>query len=184
MKNETPKWLSRQLDIVEKTVDTWSPAKQEWAGREQPIKTSQDVLDEVAALRKILEDKNWKMSDKGFKELEDKHKVILKDKHTKPGQVYYRDTLILNGFTRVVCGAHGHYIEFEDKNLLVHLEITKDQEWRNTDQYSYVKYLWLNPIDFPELKIYKQKHTVKYADYKPGYYYVDFWKVEINGTHN
>ena len=34
MKNKFPEWLKRQLDIVEKTVDTWSPAKQEWAGRE------------------------------------------------------------------------------------------------------------------------------------------------------
>ena len=36
MKNETPEWLAKQLDIVEKTVDFWSPAKQEWAGREKP----------------------------------------------------------------------------------------------------------------------------------------------------
>jgi hypothetical protein len=32
-KNETPGWLTKQLDIVEKVVDTWSLAKQEWAGR-------------------------------------------------------------------------------------------------------------------------------------------------------
>ena len=139
-----------------------------------------DVLNEVTELRKILEDKNWKMKPEEYKELEDKHKAILKDKHTKPGQVFYLRHLILNGFDRVVCGAHGHYIEFNDNHLLIHLEVTKDQEWRNTEKYSYVKYLWLNPVGFPELKIYKQKHIVKYADYKPGYYYLDFWKVEIH----
>lgn len=139
----------------------------------------QDKLNKVNNLRLYLEKNKWKEKSLSFKSLTNLHENLLEEEYKKIGSVFYHNKFILNGFNRITCGAHGHYIEFEDKHLFVQLKITTGQEWRNLDKYNYVKYLWMNPIDEPNLKIYKQKHTVKYADYKPGFYYVDFWTVEI-----
>jgi len=81
-------------------------------------------------------------------------------------------TPIVSKYTRVVTGGHGPYVEFTEKDLLFIPVTEKKQEWRSEKKYENCKYLWLT---HPELniKIYKQKHGVKYADYKPGMYYID-----------
>lgn len=86
-------------------------------------------------------------------------------------KVYLLDgTLFANGFNRVVHGERGDYVEFEDKHILLPLiskfgnDILKD----DIDTY----YWWLYPENHFETKVYLQRKTVKYADYKIGKYYV------------
>lgn len=79
-------------------------------------------------------------------------------------------TLFAKEFNRVVHGKRGDYVEFEKTQILLPLvlkfgnDITKD----NLDIY----YWWLHPITHPSVKVYLQRKTVKYADYKIGKYYV------------
>lgn len=75
---------------------------------------------------------------------------------------------------RVVVGDFGAYAEIHPDNLLVELECQPKQEWRLNDDYLAkrklnIKYQWFH---FNQRKVYFQKDTVKYADYKPGYYYI------------
>ena len=64
-------------------------------------------------------------------------------------------TLFATGYNRIVHGERGDYVEFE------------------RDQIVPKHYWWLIPETDPETKVYFQKKTVKYADYKIGKYYVD-----------
>jgi hypothetical protein len=132
----------------------------------------------ASALRKQLEDANYKLPFEKFKELEALH-ISLLPSVPSPSPVFYRDEKILSSFSRIVTGAHGPYVEFSTNDALVPMEITRGEEWRTLEKYKYTKYLHLNFIGFPELKIYKQKHRVKYADYVPGLYYIDFYEVNF-----
>lgn len=85
--------------------------------------------------------------------------------------VYLSDgTLFAVGFNRVVHGKRGDYVEFEKEHIVLPLiskfgnDIRKD----NLDIY----YWWLFPAGHPFTKVYLQKKTVKYADYKIGKYYI------------
>lgn len=130
-------------------------------------------------LRLLVENKNYKLSKTTISRLIKCHRHLIRDLYKDTGKVYYNSIPILKSFERVVCGAHGPYIEFKEKDLLIELEVTKGQEWRVDDEYSHIKYNWLNPINLPDIKIYYQKNKVSYADYRPGYYYIDFYNVEI-----
>lgn len=85
--------------------------------------------------------------------------------------VYLSDgTLFATGFNRVVHGGRGDYVEFESSQILLPLisrfgnDISKD----DLDIY----YWWLFPKGHPEVKVYLQRKTVKYTDYKIGKLYV------------
>ena len=71
---------------------------------------------------------------------------------------------IANGYNRVVVGGRGPYIEFDPSQIVgtnLHKPKQKHiyyEEWRSNDDSN--------------VKVYEQKRTVKYADYKPGLYYV------------
>lgn len=41
----------------------------------------------------------------------------------------------------------------------------------------HVKYLWLTADDGSDVKVYDQKRSVEYADYKPGMLYVSVYEV-------
>ena len=76
---------------------------------------------------------------------------------------------------RVVIGDYGAYYEISKNNIERKLiENTRGQEYRFKDpKYKdKVKYLWLNPKGFPDIKIYYQLKTVSYADYKIGKLYI------------
>lgn len=84
--------------------------------------------------------------------------------------VYLRNgTLFSNGFNRVVHGERGDYVEFEKEQIQQNLiskfgnDLTEDNDYY---------YWWLYPETDIETKVYLQKRTVKYADYKIGKYYV------------
>jgi len=88
-------------------------------------------------------------------------------------------SLICNGYDRIVIGDYGAYIEFSseqaNKDLFV---IAPGQEYRIDNlRYANVKYAWLTINDGSQIKIYYQKNTVSYADYKPQYYYISVYEV-------
>ena len=82
--------------------------------------------------------------------------------------------LICTGYDRIVIGDYGAFIEFsaEQANRNIY-KIKEGQEYRvNNPRYMYnVKYNWLTIAD-TDIKIYEQKKTVTYADYKAGKYYI------------
>jgi len=76
------------------------------------------------------------------------------------------NTLISNGYNRIVIGDYGAFIEFDKSKS--NLKVKSGQEYRfNNPKYSEnVKYYWLTPKDDSDMKVYFQKRTVSYADYK------------------
>ena len=88
---------------------------------------------------------------------------------TKTGAV------VCNGYTRIVVGDYGAFIEFDEEQAnLDEYIIAPGQEYRvNNPRYSKnVKYIWMTIPDGSNIKIYKQKKKVAYADYKSGMFYV------------
>lgn len=87
-------------------------------------------------------------------------------------------SLICSGFDRIVIGDYGAYIEFSsdqaNKDLFA---VAAGQEYRLEPRYNNVKYIWLTIEDDSQVKIYYQKNTVSYADYKPQKYYVSVYEV-------
>ena len=88
-------------------------------------------------------------------------------------------SLICNGYDRIVIGDYGAYIEFSSEQANKDLfTIAPGQEYRIDNlRYANVKYAWLTINDGSQIKIYYQKNTVSYADYKPQYYYVSVYEV-------
>jgi len=79
--------------------------------------------------------------------------------------------LFATGYERVVHGGRGDFVELTKKQISVDL-LSKfgnklPEEVSNEGFY----YYWLAP-DGREEKVYWQCHTVGYADYKVGYYYI------------
>lgn len=91
-------------------------------------------------------------------------------------------TMLCNGYTRIVVGDYGAYVEFSDEQKANDFICKEGQEWRSEPKYEHCKYLWLTVEDDSDVKIYHQKHRVKYADYKPNMYYVSVYEVftEVN----
>ncbi len=88
-------------------------------------------------------------------------------------------TLIANGYDRIVIGDYGAFVEF-NRNQAIHgaYVIKPGEEYRLDKRYAKtVKYIWLTTKDLSDIKIYHQKHTVSYADYKPDYFYVSVFEV-------
>lgn len=84
-------------------------------------------------------------------------------------------TVVCNGYTRIVVGDYGAFIEFDEEQAnFDEYIIAPGQEYRvNNPRYSKnVKYIWMTIPDGSNIKIYKQKKKVSYADYKSGMYYI------------
>ena len=91
-------------------------------------------------------------------------------------QLYTKNgTLICNGYTRIVIGDYGAFVEFdkEQANTEQYI-IAPGQEYRvNDPKYSKnVKYVWMTIADGSNIKIYKQKKIVTCAYDKIGFYYI------------
>jgi len=87
-------------------------------------------------------------------------------------------TLICSSFTRIVVGDYGAFVEFSSEQANKDAFcIAPGQEYRLEERYKNCKYIWLTISDSSEVKIYYQKHTVTYADYIPGMYYVSVHEV-------
>lgn len=76
-----------------------------------------------------------------------------------------------NDYERVVHGGRGDYVELTKEQIVVELlsKFNKTLPDKVSDEPFY--YFWLHPFGRDE-KIYWQIKTVKYADYKIGYYYI------------
>ena len=92
------------------------------------------------------------------------------------------NTLISNGYNRIVIGDYGAFIEFNKSQIIrENIKIKEGQEYRiNDPKYSdNVKYYWLTAKDNSNIKIYYQKKTVTYADYKAEVFYVSPYEIKI-----
>ena len=80
-------------------------------------------------------------------------------------------TLIATGYNRVVIGDYGAFVEFDNTQAIKqNIKVKAGQEYRYNDkQYS----------DNSDCKIYFQKKTVNYADYKEGMFYISPYEVKI-----
>jgi len=82
--------------------------------------------------------------------------------------LYLKDATKLSvGYNRVVHGERGDYVEFDEKDLCIKLYY-KFKKQSKLDIY----YDWMIPVGHKDVKIYKQRKTVKYADYKVGKLYI------------
>jgi len=142
----------------------------------------------IQALRKQLEDMKYHIDAATARKMADEHtaivtkqnyfKVLPNDNDCLRKALCLDKERFLWTFNRIVCGAHGPYIEFSKPMLAMELETTPGQKWREGGKYS-VKYYHLNPIHFRAVKIYYQVRTVNYADYIVGKYYVDLWEPRL-----
>ncbi len=85
-------------------------------------------------------------------------------------------TLITSHYNRIVIGDYGAFIEFDTPNYN-QLITSIGEEYRSNSDWKNCKYEWLTMKDRSDIKIYYQKHTVDYADYKIGKYYVSVHEV-------
>jgi len=77
---------------------------------------------------------------------------------------------VANGFNRIVHGGRGAYVEFNDDQILKDvLYVPKKERWRLEpgSQAYYDEYRTSDGV-----KVYHQKKTVTYADYKVGMWYI------------
>lgn len=72
--------------------------------------------------------------------------------------------LLANGFKRVVIGARGPYVEFEDQNIVLENFETPPQQ--------HVYFTELNSRCDEKVFLYHQRQIVSYADYRVGRYYI------------
>lgn len=89
-------------------------------------------------------------------------------------------TRIVNGYTRIVIGDYGAFVEIKPSQILMDkLHVREGQAYRIEDpRYAeHVKYLWYTANDQSDAKVYLQKRAVEYADYKPGMIYVSVYEV-------
>ena len=85
--------------------------------------------------------------------------------------VYLLDgTLFAKEYNRIVHGGRGDYVEFDYNQILLPLASKFNNDINKDDIDIY--YWWLYPLEHPDVKVYLQRKTVKYADYKIGKYYV------------
>jgi len=87
--------------------------------------------------------------------------------------------LLATGYTRVVVGERGAYIEFApEKMYMENLHIPSDQRWRlGSEKAFYIEY---RSRDEANVKVYEQRRPVGYADYRINMFYVAPGDVVIN----
>lgn len=133
----------------------------------------------------VLVNKNYnslaKSESEIIKEIYKKHLTLKYPNLTSgkncQGVVIGENVLLLSQYDRIVIGDHGAYIEFDESHLRYDLELTESKKYRNS--LSGIKYYWMNPIGFNNIKIYKQTKTVGYASYKAGKYYISPYECTI-----
>jgi len=80
-------------------------------------------------------------------------------------------TLLATGYTRIVVGERGAYIEFAPENMCMeNLHISPNQKWRLLSEVAY--YIEHRSLDDANVKVYEQRRIVGYADYKIGMFYI------------
>lgn len=139
-------------------------------------------------LREAMEAKQYKLNKSEVSEFTKLHKEFIRKYYENiqnpyfekfPGEVFYYGKYIATSDNDLVIDAHGPYVEIPPLNFTAKLKTKPGQEFRALPKYNNVKYEWLilDDLNLPELKVYKQKNTVNYADYKPGFLYIDWYEV-------
>ena len=93
-------------------------------------------------------------------------------------------TVVAEGYERVVIGDRGPYVEFSPSHMVMEVfHIPDAQRWRVSGRCYYIE---CRTNDEANVKAYRQKATVGYADYKIGMWYIspfdlatDQWSVLI-----
>lgn len=86
---------------------------------------------------------------------------------------------IAKGYSRIVLGKRGPYIEFYQSNIVwPRMRIPIDQSWRITDNQAY--YIEYRSQDKSRIKMYLQKRLVDYADYKVRLCYISPFDLYVN----
>jgi hypothetical protein len=81
------------------------------------------------------------------------------------------NTLLATGYTRIVVGDRVAYIEFAQENMCMEtLQVPPDQKWRLNNDVAY--YTEHRSRDEANVKVYEQRRTIGYADYKVGMFYI------------
>lgn len=128
-----------------------------------------------------------------YKSLPNDLSKIVREKYEKYIPAYIKEsqkeTLYSFGFLpvcreyeRIVIGDYGAYIEFSPEQACAeNFVIEPGQQYRLEEKYQdTIKYIWYRMDHSIDTKIYFQLHTVDYADYKVGYYYVSVFDVIPN----
>ena len=96
--------------------------------------------------------------------------------------LYYNP--ISHGYSRIVIGDYGAFVEIPlEKMILNDIIIKPGEEYRFLPEYSNIKYHWYCLYKNHDIKIYYQKHTVNYADYKPEMFYISPYELRIVENH-
>lgn len=89
-------------------------------------------------------------------------------------------TKICSSYERIVIGDYGAFIEIKPSNFITKPIVKKGQEFRiNNPKFPHIKYWWYTIDDGSNIKIYYQRKTVKYADYKENLCYISVYEVKI-----
>jgi len=93
-----------------------------------------------------------------------------------------KGTHVATGYSRIVIGERGPYIEFSPNNIILTalcVPFVQLGRLANTIDYYYAEF---RSFDSAYVKVYLQKSTVDYADYKPGYFYISPFDLYVNNT--
>ena len=90
---------------------------------------------------------------------------------------------VATGYTRVVIGGRGPYIEFLPSHLIWDsLQISDEENYRLEHPWKdKVFYVEWRSKDQSNVKVYEQKRTVEYADYKVGLFYISAFDLFVGG---
>lgn len=138
------------------------------------------MTEEIEDILLLLEDRQLRHSRYYYRPLDPKRSRVI--------QAYYREqlpawakvdgdldavlvnsegTVVCEGYIRIVVGDYGAYIEFDEVQQARGAPL---DGWDGEAKAN--KYVWLRTKDAAQTKVYYQIQRVKYADYKPGCFYV------------
>jgi len=87
--------------------------------------------------------------------------------------------LVANGYSRIVIGKRGPYIEFTPEQIVTDsIHIPEQELWRLESPTAY--YTEYRTTDVFYVKVYLQNDTVNYADYTIGCYYISPFDLKSN----
>lgn len=90
--------------------------------------------------------------------------------------------LVATGYTRVVVGQRGPYIEFSDDQIVkANLHIPEKEQYRLTADYVYYHEYRTNQ-DY--VMFYFQRKPVLYADYREGFWYASPFELKTDHTEH
>ena len=95
-------------------------------------------------------------------------------------------TQIATGYSRIVIGDYGAYVEISPEQILQDkLRLAPGEEYRvYNERYSaHVKYHWYTTIVSQQIKLYYQQKTVANADYISGMWYVSVYEILPEDYH-